>query len=94
MGRLGQGQDHQPGGVHVQTVHGRLGDTLRQEVPQPGDHRISPGRAPTGNRQETAGFIDHYQRWIAMEEGKSRAGHDRPQSTKPRIGRHFCVQAG
>jgi hypothetical protein len=94
MGCPGQGQGHQPGGVHIQTMHSRLGDAQRQEVPQAGNHRISPAWAPTGNGQEPPGFVNHYQGWIAIQDVQERAaGHDKPQSMKPRIGRHFSLQA-
>lgn len=61
MGLGGYGHDHQAGSLHIQAMHRRLGDHLRQAVAQSGGHAILFFRATARYGQETSWLIDdHY----------------------------------
>ncbi len=70
MRQNGQGQHHQAGGVHIQAVHGRLRDAVRNSPFQPVDDTILLVRAFAGHGQESGRFVDYHQKGVLVDDWK------------------------
>ena len=70
MGLCRERQDHQAGGVHVQSVHGRLLDAARTERPDAGHDTILPVCAPARHGQQSGRFHHDHQVFVTVDDGK------------------------
>ena len=58
MGFGGETEDHEAGSVHVETVCGRVGNTLRNELANTVNDRVDFFGTPSGDREESAFFFN------------------------------------
>ena len=68
MGFGGESEDHEAGGVHVETVRGWVGNTLRDELANAVNDRVDFFGAPSGVREETAFFFNDNDVGVLMDD--------------------------
>lgn len=68
MGFGGEAEDHEAGSVHVETVCGRVGNTLRDELANAVNDRVDFFGAPSGDREESAFFFNDNDVGILMDD--------------------------
>ncbi len=97
VGRGSAGQQHQPGGLHVQPVNGRLVGQIGEMTSDPRNSAILLVRSAPGNGEQIAWFVNHNQGRIPMDNCRFSNYHIRvslPQSMKPSNGPHLSSQGG
>lgn len=68
MGFGGETEDHEAGSVHVETVCGRVGNTLRNELANTVNDRVDFFGTPSGDREESAFFFNDNDVGILMDD--------------------------